>query len=444
MSEENSKRINRVKIAVGYLSHMLVNLLMFAGVAYFVNEIILEKDWNEKYFLYASALFGIMALYSLLDCKRLYSHFRTEIIMISCFLVSALLLLLSDFYINVPLWLIGGIAAAALVNRNVGMLYVYFFVFHAIYLQGEALNGLVFHFVCATILCILIPKMKSWLSMLYMLIFTGALVIVMTIFVNRFIVDKLILLDAFSIMCTYFVCIIFTMFFVSLVKQETKEAEKSVDTEEPANYDYLELMAQETAEAVTEQQDYSEVAAASFLQEPDRSGITVREDFSEYCDEKSEELQELKRQKKAVYAHAILAGKLAYRAAEHVELNATLAKSTAFYEAISKLYSEEMRETLTEKQLPETLIQAVVSLKAGEINSKETAVVSMADDIISNYTVIRHIRKLSLSPEKIVDKTLDKKMFSGEYNNSGLKVSEYAGLRNAFVLFLKEQDNKLS
>ena len=79
-----------------------------------------------------------------------------------------------------------------------------------------------------------------------------------------------------------------------------------------------------------------------------------------------------------------------------------------------------------------------------DIISKETAVVVMADDIISNYTIIRHMKKMALAPEKIVDKTLDKKMFNGEYDKSGLKVSEYSGLRNAFVAFLKEQDSRLA
>lgn len=456
MNEENSKKVCKVKIAVGYLSHMLVTLIMFAGVAYFVNEIILEKEWNENYFMYAAALFGIIALYSLLDCRRLYSYFKTEIIMISCFVVSALLLLLSDYYVNVPLWLIGGIAAAALVNRNIGMLYVYFFVFHAIYLQGDCLSGLVFHLVCATIICIVIPKMKSWMSMFYMMVFAGALVIALTIFFNRFALDKLILLDTFTIMCTYFICIFFTMFFVSLLKPETEQvtisAEKEVILEEPVNYDYLDLMAQETAEELPEQEEALTIAETAVPElampaesEPDMTGIMVREDFTDYCDEKSEQLQELKKQKKAIYAHAILAGKLAYQAAERVDLNATLAKAAALYEAVVKMYpEEEIASVLNRLELPETLIGAVLALHTDEIVSKETAVVVMADDIISNYTVIRHIKKMSLAPEKIVDKTLDKKMFSGEYDKSGLKVSEYSGLRNAFVAFLKDQDSRLA
>lgn len=456
MSEDNNKKVSNVKIAVGYLSHMLINLIMFAGVAYFINEIILEEEWNENYYLYAAALFVIMALYSLLDCRRLYSYFRTEIIMILCFMVSALLLLLSDYYINVPLWLLGGIAAAALINRNIGMLYVYFFVFHAIYLQGECLNGLIFHLVCATIICMVIPKMKTWMSMLYMMVFTGALVIAMTIFMNRFIVDKLILLDTFSIMCTYFACIFFTMFFVSLVKPKLNPEEslnlESVPEEEPVNYDYLELVAQETVDVLPVQGEenvsYAAVAtetAVAVEPEADFTGITVREDFSDYCNEKAEVMQELKKQRKTSYAHAILAAKLAYQAAESVELNATLAKAAALYEAVAELYQEtELRDALTEQNVPETLVHTVVSLKEGSINTKEIAVVAMADDIISNYTVIRHIRKMSLAPEKIVDKTLDKKIFGGEYNQSGLKVSEYSGLRNSFVAFLKEQDERIS
>ena len=90
MSKTTEKEGNGVKIACGYVSHMVVTLLMFAGVAYFVNEIILDKAWSDNYFKFAGALYFIIALYSLVDCKRLYTYIRTEIILIFCFLVSAM------------------------------------------------------------------------------------------------------------------------------------------------------------------------------------------------------------------------------------------------------------------------------------------------------------------------------------------------------------------
>ena len=303
--------------------------------------------------------------------------------------------------------------------------------------------------------------------MLFMLIFTGALVIIMTIVINQFILDKLILLDAFSIMCTYFICIIFTMFFVSMVnpKYEVTEIfpQEMVASGAQAGYEYLELMAQDTAEepvakeemlteeknALPGREEYTGVYAGFstypvYTGQPDLAGVTVREDFSAYCNEKSELLQRLKAEKKSVYAHAILTGKLAYQAAERVDLNATLAKAVALFEAVVKLNPDESaQDFLAALDLPESLVHAVVSVIDSELCTKETALVSMADDIISNYTIIRHMKKMTLVPEKIVDKTLEKKMYAGEYDASGLSVSEYSGLRNAFVAFLAEQDKRL-
>ncbi|MBE5950278.1 MAG: hypothetical protein E7260_01645 [Lachnospiraceae bacterium] len=441
MSTEQNKRASGVKIAVGYLSHMLITFFMFAGVAYFINEIIYEKAWSKDYFIYAGALFLIIALYSAIDCRRLYSSFKTEVILIFCFLVSALLLLQSEYYMNLPVWLIGGIAAAALVNSNIGMLYVYFFVFHAIYLQGNPVNGLIFHFVCATAVCLLIPKMKTWASMFYMMIFSGALIVVLSIVLNRFLINRDVLLDAFSIMCVYFAGIFITMLFVCFLGTgNEKENEYDKTDDALVTYEYLEQLAEETMESDTLQQ--GNFVAESIPQEPENSFAEEckeepQEDYSPYCDEKAAVLQELKKQKKAVYAHAVLTGKLSYRASEGIGLRSEVAMAIALYEPVVKLWEKEA------DNLPGGLVLMIQELLTGEITSKETALVAMADDVISNYTVIRHMKKLSLAPEKIVDKTIEKKMFRGEYNGSGMTLSEYTGLRKVFVEFLQEQDNRL-
>lgn len=417
---EETKAFNK-KIAIRYIVHMLVTLLIFGGIAYFANEIVLDGQWEGIYLQFTGILYVAVAIYSFLDRKRLYRSARNGMILSCCFLISAMLLFLSDYYVNIPIWLIGGIVAAALVNRNIGLFYVYFFIFHAIYLQGDAVNGLVYHFLCATVLCILIPKMKTWASMLYLMIFAGALVIALAIIMNRFSVDSLLLLDAFSMLCTYLICIFAAMLFGRLLGESTVETEESYAAAEEefveVNYDYLDLLAQETSEG----------------------------DYSAFCDEKAELLQELKKQKKATYAHAMLVGKLSCQAAEAVGMNAAFAKAIGFYQKIGKLHNEQPEThclILKEHQFPDTLIDAVSQLALGKPEIKETALVAMADEIISNYSVIRHAKKLKLPVEKIVDKTLSKKMFSGMYDASGLSVSEYTGIRNVFVAFLEEQDRK--
>ena len=165
---------SKSKIYIRYAIHMLITIAFAAGVAWFTNDIILEKAWNNQYYLFAGAILAVIILCSLLECKKIYGSVRAIGILIACFLVSALLLLLSDYYVNLPVWLLGGIVAAALVNRNIGLLYLYFFVYHAVYLQGNWMNGLVFHFAVATLIAFFIPKMKTFLGMFYMMAFTAA------------------------------------------------------------------------------------------------------------------------------------------------------------------------------------------------------------------------------------------------------------------------------
>ena len=248
MMEKVKEAFLKNKINIRYLVHMLLTLVFAAGIAFFSNVVILENAWNDRYFLFAGVIFLVIVLCSFIERKKIYNTVRTPGVLTACFLVSGLLLLLSDFYVNLPIWLLGGIVAAALVSRNIGMLYLYFFVFHAIYLQGNWLNGLVFHFVVATIIAFLIPKMKTFLSMFYMMAFAACLVITGSVIHNKMVIENEMMLDTFYILCTYLACILITMLLVkwtgerSLVKKEE---------EEPApenNYAYLDLVAEDSAQ----------------------------------------------------------------------------------------------------------------------------------------------------------------------------------------------------
>ena len=112
MSEETKEPISKLKLSLRYITHMLITIALAAGVAWFTHEVILEKAWNKQYFLFAGIILAVIVLCSLLECKKLYSNVRTMCILIACFIVSALLLLLSDYYVNLPIWLLGGIVAA--------------------------------------------------------------------------------------------------------------------------------------------------------------------------------------------------------------------------------------------------------------------------------------------------------------------------------------------
>ena len=48
MSEETKESKFNTKIFLRYGIHLLITLIFAAGVAWFSNEIILEKAWNER------------------------------------------------------------------------------------------------------------------------------------------------------------------------------------------------------------------------------------------------------------------------------------------------------------------------------------------------------------------------------------------------------------
>jgi len=426
MSRQNNQSENRIKIAVGFLSHMLFLLMFIIGVSYFVHNLILEQPCDLIYFIFTCAMFGIIALYSLLDGERLYSSFWTEAILIVCFLVSALLLFVSEAYVNIPLWLLGGIAAAALGSRASGILYSYYFLFQAVYLQKDSIKGLLVHLICTTLICVLIPKMKNWMGMLCMCIFSGALVIATGIVVNRFVLDRSILVDEFTMLGVYCGCILVTMLFVLLLKPK-----------ENSEKDY-----EEDCEALPKSNS---------------------EKILPYSDTKSELIHELKIKRPSAYASAVLGARLVEYTAERMGLDITLAKAvalmtecaklrdgdsqgtetlTAQTEKADKLNPEEAAETLRKLEVPEELVLQVKDVLSHRLNSKELVLVSVAKEVIGSYSDIRVTKRLTIPTEKIVDSIMGQALFKKTYEDSGMTLEEYLEVRKGFVQFFEEQDKR--
>lgn len=469
MSEVTKETNPNTKIYMRYGIHMLITLIFAVGVAFFANDIIMVKGWNKQYFLFTGIILAVIALCSYTECKKIYNSLRTTGILISCFLVSALLLLLSDFYVNLPIWLIGGIVAAALVSRNIGMLYLYYFVYHAIYLQGSWKNGLVFHFVLATLIALLIPKMKSFLGMFYLMAFSAAAVIAGSIIHNKMSIDETMMLDTFYILCTYLGCILITMLLVKWAGNPEATV-VTIETEEPNDYAYLDLLAKETAEqdaAIAEikeaiaaekttiekpveiiqeaiQETVKEVADEVIDEVPEKEPETF--DFTPYCNEKSELLLELRTINKSAYAQAVLVGKLAYETAVSIGLNAELTKAAGLYKRIGKIREDNNEYTSSEiakeHNFPQPLVYLLDQLNHNIIEQKEAALLLITDGVISYYSIVRHVQKADIPVEKIVDTIVSKKIFQGEFNESGLSMQECFLLREKLIDLLKTQDSK--
>lgn len=488
MSEETKEPISKVKYYIRYMIHILLTLVFAAGVAWFSNEVILEKAWSDIYFQFSGVILAVIALCSLLEKKKLYGSVRTMGTLIACFLVSALLLLLSDYYVNLPIWLLGGIAAAALVSRNIGMLYLYYFVFHAIYLQGSWMNGLVFHFAVATLIAFFIPKMKTFLSMFYMMAFAACVVVTGSVLHNKMCIDETMMLDTFYILCTYLAVILITMLLVKWTGKRSEE-KAAEDAEVQNDYAYLDLLAQQTAKqdaelaAITKETENATDAAEETITEETIAEETIEEeitpetveetieetieetalqeetvvveeapaeeiDYTPYCDEKSELLLELRTKNKSSYAQAILVGKLAAETARCIGLNAELTKAAGLYRKIGKIRENNNEYTSTEiakeHNFPEPLVYLLDQLNHNIIEQKEAALLLITDGVISYYSIVRHVQKTDIPVEKIVDTIVSKKIFQGEFNESGLSMQECFMLREKLIDLLKNQDKKLT
>lgn len=439
-----------------YGLHMLLLLIIAAGVAFFSNAVILENAWNKRYLLFTGILLMVIVLCSYIERNRIYTSLRNIGILTASFLVSGLLLLLSDYYVNLPVWMIGGIIAAALVSRNVGMLYLYFFVFHAVYLQENCLNGLMFHFIMATIIAFLIPKMKTFLSMFYMMVLTACLVLIGSVLHNKMVLESGMLLDTFYILCTYLGCIFVTMLLVKWCEEKNLEENESTTVENDNSYSDL-AVAESTRKNMEDNQgvrisvELANVESQKIVMEESteaepKETILENPDYTPYCDEKSELLLELKAKNRPAYAQAVLVGKLASETANAIGINAELTKAGGLYRNIRIIREENNNcssaEIAKENAFPQPLIYLLEQLNDNNIRQKEAALLLITDEVTSYYSIVRHVQKNDIPVEKIVDTIVAKKIFRGELNETEFSMQECFLLREKLITLLKRQDSR--
>lgn len=432
--------------AIGYAAALLI---MSGAVLYFINEQIFDKKWDSRHLLFSAIIFILMAAYAIAERKRLFPNIRCLIYLLFCFLLSAMLLLLPEVYVNVPIWLFGGIAAAALLNRNMGMLYVYFFVLQAIYLQSGSIRGLVLHFIVATVLCIIIPHMKKWLSMLYVMVVSGALIICLGMIMNEMKLETDLLLNVVWILGIYLACIFTVMLLRCMLLpglvQTREDMQEEQESENLQNgYDYLSLVASQTMDTVEDSSEHKLTLPKEETKEPEQEM-----DFSFYCNENAALLQQLKKEKRSSFLHSMLVGKLSSEAAERIGANQSLTNAIGLYHEIGKIRegnaSEQTIQIAKEQEFPEHLTQALIECSSKsnvETKSRESAIVILTDTILATYFYLRNNKNYTTTSEKIVDNAIGMNITRGKLNCSGLSVADCAGLRDYFVEQLKTQDER--
>lgn len=432
-------------LTAGYAAFLLAAV---CGMYWFINEILLDENkWNTNYLIVSTFLYMVILGYSLLKRKELFTCLPAMLFCMACFAASGLLLLLSDFYVNFPLWVAGGIFVAALIDRNFGMLYLYFFAFQAIYLQGSAVNGLILHFLVATAICLVICRMKTWLSMLYVMVFSSSLVVILTLVMNRMDFKQSMMLDSFYISVIYAGCI----FLAMLLRLFQKAGSEKTEFAESVEFDVDKLLApMNTNEDISA----AEVRASELALQPEK-GNTVKThptdtvdttDYKPYCNENADLMRELKEKKKAVYAHSRLVSKMAGEAAGKIGANAVLVSAAGLYHEIGKLRENaQAAEIAGEHNFPERLVQILKECGTTDVqklSSREAAVVALTDLILQTYTYLRASGHFGTSAKKIVENAVALCVTKGGMNDSKVTLADLNLLAAYFTEQLTEQDRK--
>ncbi len=480
-----------------------VGILLFSVsvVGYIANRILDETlktagDINSLIptFVASAVIVIIIIAYSIIRRKALFGKPFRLIFALGTFLISSVIVVILDSPVNLPVWAFGAIAVSVLVDLNLGLFYSYFFILQAVSVQSYTLRGIIILLVATSVTILLAQKMKNILSMLYIMVINGCVVLICSLVLNSLHFNDTLSLVTLKIVISYIISIGLSMVLKIIFSKQLSgevvyqsDIEPVEEDEENNGFAYLEKIAEqldseerneaiinngadeaEIAETSSENTEKTAVSENIFVSDTETAGepetaenaessvvVTMdaskkdaEEDFSAYCDENADLLMQLKAVKKSAYLNALRVAKIATECAENLDVNKSLVTACGLYHEIGKLKPGNVADNLVDivfendfpDKLASTLDECVNKSLLG-YGSKEAALVSLTSKVLNTYFYLKSTGA-AIKPEKITDNAIGKVVVNGKLNDTGLTIKECSFIRDFLVETLKKINSK--
>lgn len=408
LERKNNHRIDWLMFLIignTILSAVAVKLLY--GIAY--------AESIRTYGLTITLLLIVFTGVSISSWKEVFTHNR-NLWTLTGYVCSLLLIVASVKYPIYNLWFLGSVLIGIMVNEYLGIAMQFILAYLYCGLNGYNMERMLFYFILGALVCLLGKYLYEASTAIYVMIIVLSCNIIFLFVMNGFIFqDSLSENGIYSVLSSFMVMLIIhaIMRLKGIKPSEVPEVEEE------------------------------KVKPISMVQTEPKEVI-----YDTILNENYELLQQLKEKSPSLYAHSVKVAELAANGAAILGGNEKIAKAGGLYHEIGRLVSKdyiaEGVKLLGKYDFPKNVIDVVRqhNTKLEKPQSKEAAVVMLAESVVSTVTYLAREKQKALSEgkefkeqpvDKVVENVFSIRFGKGLLDESGITVSEYNQLKKYYV-----------
>lgn len=336
------------------------------------------------------------------------------IIVISAYILSLVLLLLSHYFELYHLWFIGSISISAWIHPYLGVgIHFIFSILYSI-LQQINMEQFSYYFLLGAILCMIVPYLRKKKNVIY--IFITGLCVQMSLF---FVIENFTFRNwqalIFSCMVTWFLLI---FIFIGLHMR------------------YLDIKKDRTIHIKAKKQNL----AINQTKDINETNDTEKMKLDRILDREYELIKQLSSFSPKLYLHSNEVSELSGRVVQQLGGNSRLAQAGGLYHEIGKIsgsnYVLEGVKLAKEHHFPEKVIDIIRQhhVKTEKPHSLEAATVMLADSILSTIEYMKEKRpQEQIDTVDIIENIFELRLQKGMLDDSGVTTNAYLKMKKFFL-----------
>lgn len=332
---------------------------------------------------------------------------------IDCGFLASYCMMLNPVAVNYPLWMIGGICIACIVDFHFGIVVTYALICLSILSNTALTETAILQVVVATTIFICLRFLNKISDLIY------SCIILISITLTFFIIQEDFVLQSLNRVHTlYFMGTSIMMAIIAFLLKLYFDKKEDTQGQVPSQQNFVIL---DEVLATTE---------ASFISKENVLGIT---------DETHPLLIRLRNEAPKLYKHSMESAKLSKGAARIIGANKELAYAGSLYHEIGRLEGNDYIKLglylLDLYHIPQE-IQEVVKQHSYKIDgpkTREAAVVMLTDNILTTMEYLRESEKTNISYDKIIEDIIFIRLKNKTLDDSGLSIQDFNKLREFYV-----------
>lgn len=374
--------------------------------------VILFGNWEYPFTLpiiksiaYTAIVEFVILFYMNVHRKRIFVKAYAWWVVDIGFLISFCLLLNKSSISDYPLWMLGGILIASLIDMYLGILITYSLLLLSIIINLLSLKIAIMHLIVGSILFFCIKYLNKISNTIYICVILLSISLTLILIKNNFVLWNIKSVHTvFFISSSMIVAIVTFLIRVLFARAFWKEKNVAHDFKEKHNQQTL---------------SYDKIL--------------------EITDESFPLLVRLQNEAPKLYQHSMLAAKLSKKAAMSIKANEHLAFTGALYHEIGRLEGNDYitlgLNLLNQYRIPNEIKEIVQqhSYKSELPTTKEAAIVLLTDNIITTVEYLRNTGHTNISYDKLIDTIFLMRFKNKTLDRSGISLQEYNTLKEFYI-----------